>query len=341
MNASNKKVTVVTVVYGKRWPLLKQVIESLIGDQKVKTFIIVDNGCHDKDAMDVYARQYAHKIVVLRQEKNIGFSGAVSKGLYYARDTECDYVLVLDDDSVPEEGAIDMFLDNYKYFPNNKVVLCGNRIDVPGTENVFKRKTISQQMPTGTIFEVFSLRKVINLCKLILGMRERANGSWMPIVPTQGFVTGGSFIPIEAVRAVAPPEENFFIYGEDLDYSWRIKKAGYMSFQCSKPIIHDIDMTFSKEGDHIWGLFKKDTPDYKVYYRMRNSVIISRRHTYQSKFSLLLNVIVWYIGLFILGLFKHSDWNTYFHRVKVIIRAVLDGYKYPNTTIPKHIKIPQ
>lgn len=337
----NSTVTVVTVVFGERWNLLKQTLEPLVSEQKIGKIIIVDNNSKNPDAMDTYARQYQNKIIVLRQSENIGFSGAISKGLLKARETDGDYVLVMDDDCVLEEGGIDMFLNNYKYFPDNRVVLIANRVNVPGVSASFYRNSIANQLPDGTVFEVFSLRKVLNLFKLILGIKENPSGPLLPIFPTQAFVTGGSFIPMEAVREVDVPDASLFIYGEDLDYAWRIKKAGFLSYQCSKPIIHDIDMTFGKEGDHIWGLFRDTTPDYKVYYRMRNSVIISRRHTYQSKVSLFINILFWYIGLFILGFFRHSSWKTYFYRVKLIVRAVIDGYKHPNTTRPDYVKVPK
>jgi GT2 family glycosyltransferase len=337
---AQQHVVVVTVVFGDRWHFLKQTLEALVTDQKVKTIIIVDNNSKNPEAMDVYARQYLHKIVILRQEKNIGFSGAISKGVVRAKETDSQYVLIMDDDCVLEEGGIDMFLDNYKYFPNNRVVMVGNRVDVPGTLGAFKRPSIASQYPNGTIFEVFSSRKVINLIKLILGKKENPTGPFIPVFPTQAFVTGGSFYPMQLLREIDPYDTSFFIYGEDLDFAWRAKKAGFLSYQCARPIIHDIDLTFPEEGGHIWGLFQEKTPDYKVYYRMRNSVIISRRHTYQSKLSLLLNIKVWFIGLFILGAFKHSSWKTYIHRVKLITRAVADGYKHPDSQPPAYLKTP-
>ncbi|MEN9552391.1 MAG: hypothetical protein RI935_768 [Candidatus Parcubacteria bacterium] len=337
----NTNVTVVVVVYGDRWNFLKQTLEPLVSEQKIKTIVIVDNNSKNPDAMDVYARQYAHKIVVLRQSENLGFSGAIAKGADYAKGTDAGYVLIMDDDCVLEEGGIDMFLDNYKYFPNNRVVMIANRVDVPGVTGSFNRSSIQSQMPDGTIYEVFSIKKVINLLKLILGKKENPHGPMLPIFPTQAFVTGGSFYPIEVLKEVDVYDSSFFIYGEDLDFAWRVKKAGFLSYQCARPIIHDIDLTFPEEGGHIWGLFRESTADYKVYYRVRNGVIISRRHTYQNKLSLLINIIIWHIGLFVLGFFKHSSWKTYWYRMKLITRAVVDGYKHPHTTRPEYVQVPK
>lgn len=334
------KVTIVTVVYGSRWPFLKQVAEACLSDVQVKTFIIVDNGCHDTLLMDEYASAYKDRVIVLRQEKNIGYSGAISKGLTYARETDCDFVFVLDDDSVPEEGAIAHFLDNLRLLGDRKVILVGNRVDVPGNKDIFTTRPLQDAPPRGTLFEVFSFRKLVNAFNLLLGKKPRTDYPFIPVVPTEAFVTGGTFLPIEVVRTVEVPDASMFIYGEDLDYAWRIRRLGYQSYACARPIIHDIDMTFPNYGDHIFGLFNPNTPAYKVYYRMRNAVRISRRHSYQSSFVLSLNVAVWYIGLCIIGLIKWGPSKAYGKRAWLVLQALWTGF-FPDTAVPKDVVIPQ
>ncbi|PIT93331.1 MAG: hypothetical protein COU06_00435 [Candidatus Harrisonbacteria bacterium CG10_big_fil_rev_8_21_14_0_10_38_8] len=333
------KVTVVTVVYGQRWSLLKKVADSCLSDDKVKTFIIVDNGSENKKKIDDYIKQYNTRVIVLRQEKNIGYSGAINIGINYAKKTDCDYVFILDDDSVPEKNAIDYFLANLALFKNKKVVLVGNRVDVPGNKDIFTRRPLQDKPPNGTLFEVFRFKKIINAIKLALDIAPSTCNSFIPIVPTEAFVTGGTFLPIEIIKKVDAPDKTMFIYGEDLDYAWRIRKAGYDSYACARPIINDIDITFPKYGDHIFGLFKSETPEYKVYYRMRNSVIISRRHGDQNVLILAVNVIVWYIGVCILGLIKTGLTKTYLERAILIYIALYTGF-FPKTKTPKSVIIP-
>lgn len=333
------RVTVVTVVYGQRWPMLKQVADSVLKDPKVTTLVIVDNGSADADAMDAYALGKSARITILRQSKNIGYSGAISKGLEHARGTDCEYVLVLDDDSVPEEGAIDMFLDNLKLFPDNKVVLAGNRVNVPGNEKVFRRPTLTRTIPKGTLFEVFSLKKLVELGRLILRIPMPAKGPFVPIVPLEAFVTGGSFLPIEAVREAPLPDGSLFIYGEDLEYSWHILRLGYIAYVCSRPRIIDIDMTFPKEGGHIFGLFDPGFALYKVYYRTRNAVIISRRNTTQVPPVLFFNVMIRTTGLLLIGLFAMGPGIGFMLRARTIIRAVWDGYGN-HRPVPAYVHTP-
>ncbi len=332
-------VTVVTVVHGSRWPFLKQVADACLADSQVKTFIVVDNGCHDADLMDSYIAGYKDRVVVLRQEKNIGYSGAISKGLTYAKETDCDFVFVLDDDSVPETNAVMHFLNNLRLLEGKKVILVGNRVDVPGNKDIFTSRPLQDALPRGTLFEVFSFKKLANIIKLVLGFPPKNDYPFVPIVPTEAFVTGGTFLPIEVVRSVEVPDKSMFIYGEDLDYAWRIRRLGYQSYACARPIIRDIDMTFPNYGDHIFGLFNPQTPAYKVYYRMRNAVRISKRHSDQSVFVLALNVMVWYIGLCIIGLIKWGPSKSYLKRSALIFKALGTGF-FPKWTIPKDVVTP-
>lgn len=333
------KVTVVTVVYGSRWSLLRQVAEACLADKKVTTFLIVDNGCSDSILMDEYAAAHTGRVVILRQEKNIGYSGAINKGLTHARKTDCDYVFILDDDSVPEDGAISHFMENLRLLEGQKVILVGNRIDVPGNKDIFTTRPLHDNPPRGTLFEVFSLKKCSNLYRLILGIKPRSGYPFLPIVPTEAFVTGGTFLPIDVVRNVDVPDASMTIYGEDLDYAWRIRRSGYQSYACARPIIRDIDMTFPNYGDHIFGLFSANTPEYKVYYRMRNAVVISKRHSDQSTFALSANVFVWFLGVSMIGLIKVGFTKIYLSRVKLIAKALYTGF-FPKTKMPESVVLP-
>ncbi len=338
---NEQKVVAIAVVHGNRWNMLEKVLEASLKDPRVINFIIVDNLCFDKQKMDTYSSKFADRIIILRQEKNIGYSGAIAKGLARSREINCDYVFLLDDDSVPEDGFLDFFINNLKLFKDKKVILSANRINISAYDTFFHTQPKINTLVSGSNFEVFSFKKIINFLKIFNILQTKIKlGDFIPILPTKSFVTGGSFIPVEAVRQAPLPDENLFMYGEDIEYSWGIKRLGYKSYACYRPILIDLDLTFgNKPNSHIVDLFNKTTPEYKVYLRLRNAVIISKRNTTQNSFVFLLNVIFWTIGLLIVGLFKSKSLSTYLGRVKLIYRATVNGYK-SITKIPENIKTP-
>ena len=332
MNMNNEqklqvKVTAVTIMYGDRWKFLSQVVEAVMRDPYITTFVIVDNGSKNKLEIEEGVKVYGNRVVVLRQEKNLGSAGGFAKGLEYARTTDSDFVFLLDDDSVPEDNTIEQLLYLRKLFKNEKVVLSASRPSVPGNIDYFYKPSLETTLARRTFFEVFSFSKFENFIRLLIKPKINTVNSrpFIPIIPNESFVYGGAFIPMEAVRQAPLPDSTLFLYGDDIEYSWGIKEIGYDSYVCSRPCLIDVDLTFG--GAPILGLFDPETKLlFKIYYRIRNMVRISVKHSRQLKLVLFINIIVWVFGLFLIGLFKYGVSRTYFKRVKLILQAVYGGY---------------
>lgn len=327
------KVTVVTIMYGDRWKFLSQVVVAVMKDTHVIKLIIVDNGSAVPGQIQEGVEQYGDRVEVIATGKNLGSAGGFAKGIKSARETDCDYVFLLDDDSVPEVGFVDSFMNVLKYFPEGKVVLSGNRVNVPGNQEFFHRPSLTEVSPRGTFFQVFNFGKILNFFRLLRGLYKKGaeRGPFLPIAPTEAFVYGAAFIPIDAVRRAPLPDASLFLYGDDVEYSWGVKNLGYDSYISASPKIYDVDLTFG-EGSHIIGQFEPGLRPFKVYYRLRNMVRLSRKHSKQNPIVLFLSIFVWVAGLFILGLIKRGPTKFYFERVWVLCRAVCAGY-FPNSKI--------
>ena len=333
------KVTAVTIMYGDRWKFLSQVVTAVMRDPYIAKLIIVDNGAAIKGQIKEGVKQYMDRVVVLETGKNLGSAGGFAMGIEYARGTECDFVYILDDDSVPEDNSVSMFIELLKLFPDKKIVLSGNRHTVMNNKEVFYKTSILDDSPRGTFFEVFSIRKVMNFLALLFipNKTHLKRGPFIPVIPTEAFIYGGAFIPIEAVRAAPLPDASLFLYGDDIEYSWNIKKLGYVSYLGVLPRIHDVDHTFGENGSHIFSQFDKKTLDFKVYYRLRNMVRLSVKHSHQGQIVLFLNILCWVLGLYFLGLLKVGPNVTYFKRVALMAKAVYAGY-FPHSKVALNVE---
>lgn len=333
------RVTAVTIIFGDRWKFLTQVVTAVMKDPHITTLIIVDNGSQNKDEIINGTKEYGERVKVIREEKNLGSAGGFAIGLEAARGTDCDFVFVLDDDSVPEDGTITSFMEIMRLFPDQKVVLSGSRFNVLENKEHFYRPSVHDDIPGYTFFEVFGWAKVKNFLKLFFWKQKRVHkrGPFIPIIPTQGFVYGGAFIPIDAVRKAALPDKTLFLYGDDVEYSWNIKKLGYSTYLCSIPRLYDVDLTFGTNSSHIYGQFDPQTKPFRVYYRIRNMVRLSRKHSKQGKVVLLVNIFLWMLGLFILGFYEYGPTVNYFKRVVLMCKAVWAGY-FPSSQIGKKLE---
>lgn len=323
MIKGSETVIAVTVTYGDRWEFLSRVIDAVINDSHLARFIIVDNGSKNREEIEKVQRTYPDKIEVIRTENNVGSAGGFAIGLARARDMSCDFVLMLDDDNVLEPDALQTYIRNYNYIEGKRVI-SGFRKDIQDA-SIFE--TLPSREPfKKTFFDVWNVRKFgLFISRLFRYKQQLVYMGFAPIVPTRGFVYGGSFLPIEAVREAPLPDKELVLYGDDVEYSWGILGAGFASYLCNSPIIHDVDMSF-EEGDHILGLFNPKTRPFKVYYRIRNMVRISLRNSKQTKFGLHTSVAIWILGLFILGIVKYGFTRNTIGRIRLVIQAVYGGY---------------
>ena len=339
MNTHYPRVTAVTSMFGDRWKFLTQVVTAVMNDPHVTKLIIVDNGSSNKEEILNGTKEYGERVQVIREEKNLGSAGGFAIALEAAQHTDCDFVFMLDDDSVPEDGAITSFMEIMRLFPDQKVVLSGNRYTLLTNTEYFYKPSIADDSVRGTFFEVFSWKKVRHFFKLFLWKRKghHKRGPFIPIIPTEAFIYGGAFIPIDAVRKAELPDKSLFLYGDDIEYSWNVKKLGYDTYYCSIPRLYDVDATFGTNGSHIFGQFDPQTSDFKVYYRIRNMVRLSRKHSKQGKFVLFLNVFFWMLGLFTLGLYEYGPTKIYWKRLKLMTQAVIAGY-YPDSALAQGVE---
>jgi GT2 family glycosyltransferase len=341
MHSELPRVAVLTVTYGARWEFLSRVLEAVMKDPHVMKMVIVDNGSKNKESIQAGAHPYGDKVIILRQEKNLGSAGGFAKGIEYVRNLDCEYVLMLDDDNLPEDGAIGRFLEQKKMFQNEKVILVGNRVNIPGNTDIFFGNEKGNVVPKGTFFEALSWKKIQHFLSLLTGRelhKKRAHVTPRSHIANESFVYGGAFLPIQAIRQAPIPDEKLVLYGDDIEYSWGIKRLGYESYICYSPKIYDIDMSFG-EGSQAVGVMSPETRDFRAYYRIRNMILISRRNTTQSKFMLFLNSILWLAGLFALGAVRYGISRGYVKKVVLASRAFLAGY-FPHMQVPDNARLP-
>ncbi len=111
-------VFVVTVTYGNRFHLLRQVIEAAF-NEGVDKVIVVDNnsGLESRKRLREYHRLNKDKVDVLYLSENLGSAGGFKKGLERAyNDSECEFIWLLDDDNLPMPGSLKILKSFWKNF---------------------------------------------------------------------------------------------------------------------------------------------------------------------------------------------------------------------------------
>ncbi len=213
------KISIVIVSYNV-CDFVKQCLQSLRqtsfnGEQEI---ILVDNNSHDGTVEAVM--EAFPEVEIISTDRNLGCAPALNLGLEQATG---EYILSLNPDTIVEEGALQALVDHLQANPG--VGLVGPKIlNGDGTFQSAAKRSFPRPWVAFT--------KFIGLARLFPNSRlfARYNLTYLdPNATHEVEAVSGSCmcIPREVLEMVGPMDEDFFLGGDDLDYCYRVRQAGF------------------------------------------------------------------------------------------------------------------
>ena len=216
------KLTVVIVSYNVRYYLEQCIASVLRATEGLDSQVyVVDNNSKD-DTVGFLSHRFGNQINIVDCNHNLGFARANNIAI---RQTESDYVLLLNPDTFVSESAVKQMLD----FMDSHPQAGGVGVKMHNSDGTLARES-RRGMPTPWV----SLLKM-------LGFSRRYYMSHLPWdEPGRIDVMSGACCMIrrQALDKVGLLDEDFFMYGEDIDLSYRILKGGYENWYIPADIVH-------------------------------------------------------------------------------------------------------
>ena len=215
------KLSVVIVSYNVR-PYLEQCLQSVqraLEGIEGEVFV-VDNHSDDDSVKTV--REHYPWVRLIENQENLGFSKANNLAI---RQAQGDYVLLLNPDTVVAEDTFHgvlAFMDEHPKAGGAGVMMC--------YEDGSKAPESRRALPTPWVAAL-----------KMMGFTKRYYMSHLPWdQPCQIEVVSGAFCLLrhEALKTVGLLDEDFFMYGEDIDLSYRLLKGGWENWYLPYPIVH-------------------------------------------------------------------------------------------------------
>lgn len=240
-------LSVVIVNYNVR-DFLKQALASVERalDGLNGEVIVVDNNSAD-GSVDMVATEFPW-VTLIRNDENIGFSKANNQAL---RISKGEFILILNPDTIVSEDTLTVLIEFLRDNPSAGAAGC----QILHPDGTFARES-RRAFPTPMVafFRISGLSRLFPRSKLF----GRYNMSYLPIdevaeidalsgscmmVRRQALVTDGpAKTPTPAGGDRDIPrllDEDFFMYGEDLDWCYRIQQAGWkILYTPATKIIH-------------------------------------------------------------------------------------------------------
>lgn len=224
------KLTVIIVNYNVKF-FVEQCLDSLERalDGIDSEVFVVDN--HSSDGSIEYLKPRFPKVIFIESNHNLGFARANNMAI---RQAEGQYVLLLNPDTFVGEQTIKQAIE----FMNQHPKAGGAGVKMFNTDGT-KALESRRGLPT----PLTSFYKMCGLCSKFpesrrFGKYYMGYLSWDK--PERIDIISGAFCLMrkEALDKAGHLDEDFFMYGEDIDLSYRLLKAGYDNWYLPLPILH-------------------------------------------------------------------------------------------------------
>lgn len=247
------KVAVVILHYKGPEETLNCVNSVKKSDFKNLEIIVVDNNPDDRVTGDL------KDVVLLQNERNLGYTGGNNTGIKYALKSNVDYIFILNPDMEIDPDCVGELVKTME----------DRGVGIVGPKALFAdRKTIWY---AGGVFDA------ANVLGSHRGVDEKDQGQYNKPEETE-YVSGGAmFVRSEVFDKVGLFDDKYFLYYEDSDFCYRVKKAGYKLVYNPKAVVYHENAQSTGLGSPL-----------QDYYITRNRMLFAAKFlSLRTRFALL------------------------------------------------------
>jgi N-acetylglucosaminyl-diphospho-decaprenol L-rhamnosyltransferase len=255
-----KNLVIVIVNWNTKSQLLDclcSINHSDMNNYNLSQVVIVDNASVDESIALVKDSKFNFKLEIIENRDNKGFAVACNQGAQLA--WASDYLLFLNPDTKLMKNTLDFCFDFLSH-TNLNIGILGVK------QNNFYGQTMATCHRFPTL--VSSLFESTGLVRVFKKMGSQLSLSVHEYSCNVDHVMGCFFMMKRMVfDSLSGFDEQYFLYYEDLDFSYRAYKAGYVSYYLSNAEIY-----------HKGGGSSEQVKDRRLFYSLRSSLIYAKKH---------------------------------------------------------------
>jgi len=256
------KLAVVICTFNKRDFVLDCIESVLNSDRTDFDIIVVDNASTD-GSVDAIKVKYGEKLTLIAKTENTGGSGGFNSGMQEVLDRGFyKYFILMDNDITVKNDTISELRDYMD--KHDDVGICGSAIFQ------MENPEITQEMGAVIRFDELTNKPLYHQVKAD-GLPHFVDCDYVPFC--------SAMIRTDILNEVGLIDTGNFIYWDDMEFCWRVRKAGYKVHAISSSVVYHC--MSSKQYDTTFG----------TYYFFRNKLKCFTRHTSESEFELLPEII--------------------------------------------------
>lgn len=254
----------------------------------LETIFVINNASTD-GTQEYLSKLNNIKIITYNLKENVGGAGGFNFGMKQAYDLGYDLIWIMDDDTIVEKDTLQNLIKSFEILNIEKTgFICSNVLFKDNTPCLMNIPTVSY------VWNKYIENSIIKL----------KSSSFVSIMFTR-----------EAIKAVGLPIKEFFIWGDDTEYTGRITQSGFEGYIIGDSIVKH----FMNEniGVNIIKCSKNRIDRY--YYEYRNKFYLHKRNGIKSVIKYIYSIlnillrIVWY----------SPDYKL--KRISVVVKGFING----------------
>lgn len=224
---------------------ISSLLESLNSFKNDSEILIVDNDSSD-DSVKI-AKKFESYVKVIETGENLGFAKGINLG---AKQAKGKYVLFINPDTILKSGKLTDLISVFE--KNEKAGVVGGKL-MGGNG--------SPEKSAGRFFGL------LETLLIVLGLDESFGIRFSPKkISRVDFVSGGfMMVDSQLFKKLGGFDENFFMYVEDMEFCFRVKKAGRETYFTPEVVLAHAGQGSSSRSFAIYHIYKGILYFYKKH----------------------------------------------------------------------------
>ncbi|HOA64181.1 MAG TPA: glycosyltransferase family 2 protein [Bacilli bacterium] len=234
-----KKIYSIVVTYNPDLKDLNQAVERL--KKQTDKVVVCNNSSFDIEFED-------EKVKIFNLKENLGVAKAQNIGMKWAFENGADFILQMDQDSIPDENLVKNLLNCY-----DELTRKGYKIGLVGPQDYDKDS------------------KEINKARVRKGTYIDGTN----YVSLEQTLSSGSLISKNVYDMIGGMDDDLFIDAVDSEYCWRMRKNGFLVVKNNNALLaHKL----GNGKKTIMGFLRIGISDpIRHYYQVRNTLLLFKR----------------------------------------------------------------
>jgi GT2 family glycosyltransferase len=200
------------------------------------------------------------KLHYVKMHENTGGAGGFYEGVKRGYERGYDWLWLMDDDTIPTETALEKLINKTVILDVDKIgFLCSKVLWIDGTPHIMNIPAV-KPLVNGIPFNIYEEKNVL-------------------LVESTSFVS--LLIRRDVVKTVGLPIKEFFIWADDVEYTLRITKNGFVGLYINDSIVvHKTKTNYSASQVYDWRFYynvRNNLWVYKFYDKKRFFLSIAKR----------------------------------------------------------------